>query len=354
MKMKMNMNMNKSSNIKRENPSDGQLRRLYEAALAFKAAELWRDMHDLDLICVADPVTGELGYCSIQGWDEENFGLDVYLGDAGLYGFTCIETEGHELRLDEMIALQDCLSCSFVDRQELEKAEWEETKRLGFSFRGTKQWIKFDRVEPGYSDWSLSAQECVFMTLALEQVIFAAREYLQQQLDQTENHQLFLVRRLIDGNWQGKIEELDTQVPDWAKVVFNDELAARRMRQAGCNKNLACQIDIPLLLRFIKTSPGARPIYPRVFLLIDMATGTPLTGEIYDWTEQDLAEFAFSSLRRLQEKGSLPCRLYCANLELFFVLADFCQKTGIELVLCERLDLVDNFMNTVNEDILAE
>ena len=333
----------------RKKPTDEQLRRLYAAGVAFKKEKLWQVFHDIELIGVEDPASGVMGYCSITGKENEHFGLVVYLGDRGLAGFSRIVSEDSRLRTDEMLDLQDCLVLSLVDRQDLLRPDWEETRRLGFSFRGKNEWLEFRRYEPGFMPWTLDAGECEFLTLALEQVILAGQEQINQDLDLLEKADQFLFRHLVNGSWQSRTGPIKSQPLVPQAVKFTDELALRRIRKAGCQPQLSYQIDIPLALAPVQERAEQRPHLPRLLLIMDDADNFLVDHVLYNHTEEDLAGLVFDRLKYLHANDALPCRILCKSLELYAVLLDFCRKTDIKLVLADELPAVDLFMTGLDE-----
>ena len=84
------------------NPSNIQLKELYEAAVDFKKAEPWEYLYDADIICVENPADGSIGYCSVMGKGGEHFALGVYLGDGGIYGFSNMMNDADKIPAHQM------------------------------------------------------------------------------------------------------------------------------------------------------------------------------------------------------------------------------------------------------------
>ncbi len=332
----------------RKKPTETNLRRLYEAALAFKAAKLWEVFDDTNLIGVENPATGEMGYCTILGKMDNVYGLDVFLGDKGLAGFFDFVQE--DLAIHEIFDRKNSLTCIFVDRHELEEEDLADNKRLGFAARGQDAWIQLRRYEPGYIPWFISDEECVFLGLALEQVLLAGQEMIVQEIDLAHDEERFFTRYLVNGSWQSEIRTICQVDLAYEQVGFTNELAIQRLKQGGIAPDMSWQIDTPLLFNPIQENEGDRPILPRLLLLMDENEGAVVDASIFDQAEADLAEMVFATIFRLAEESPpLPGRLVCRDLDLFGVLDDFCQKVGIELVLTDRLDLVNFFMEGLAE-----
>ena len=168
--------------MKDTKPTEDQLKELYEAAAAFKQAQPWKWLYDADIICVENPKDKMMGYCSVMGRAGEHFALGVYLDMEGLYGFNQLMGHADVIPSHQALHYQNCLMCSYEDRDILAEEDRKQIKVLGLSFRGRNAWPMFRRYEPGYYPWFINKEECVFLTHALRQVIFVAENVLNGQL----------------------------------------------------------------------------------------------------------------------------------------------------------------------------
>ena len=155
-----------------DEPTREEWRRLYEAALAYRACAPWQWLSDADLFGVQDPVSGEIGWCSVFGAAGELFGLFVYAGSEGLA--TYLRMAGRDLDSDELPYIQQGWLATFEDRPVLDKRDLATIKALGLAVRGRRAWPRFRSHRPGYVPWYLTSAEARFLTLALEQAAAVA------------------------------------------------------------------------------------------------------------------------------------------------------------------------------------
>ena len=120
---------------KDNNPTKEQLKELYEAAAVFKRAQPWKWLYDADIICVENPKDKMTGYCSVMGKAGEHYALGVYPGQEALYGFYYIMEHGDSLPSYRLLHYQDCLMCSFEDRNRLAIDDRKQIKSLELSLR---------------------------------------------------------------------------------------------------------------------------------------------------------------------------------------------------------------------------
>ena len=161
-------------------PTDDQWRDLYAAANAFKSAVCWQWMENGDIFVVQDPLSRQNFFCAIMGNAGMEFGLVAYRGYGGfklLHRLLTVEDESDADALSEdLMFLQDSLSCTFDDREALGKKDLEVIRRLGLKYRGRGEWPCFRDYTPGMVPWFLTGSQCVTLTHILEQALVVAME----------------------------------------------------------------------------------------------------------------------------------------------------------------------------------
>ena len=139
--------------------------RLFDAALAYKQAKLWRKLYDSEIFGVrfAD---GEVGYCCVMGKIGELTALAVYPGQTGLDSMRRLtdDADGADM-LDrwERMHGQDCLMLSLETKDRLLPRDREEVadycRRKGVALRGPNAYPHFERFRPGRERWYLEDAE---------------------------------------------------------------------------------------------------------------------------------------------------------------------------------------------------
>ncbi len=66
---------------------------LYDLALAFRKAKLWKRLYDSEIFAVSLS-NGEIGYCCIMGCLGEHFALAVYIGEQGMGSYRRLQEIG--------------------------------------------------------------------------------------------------------------------------------------------------------------------------------------------------------------------------------------------------------------------
>ena len=135
--------------------------RLYDIALQYKKTKLWKQLLDSELFALKLS-NGEIGYCSVMGDLGEHIALGLYIGSAALDSYRLLfEAEDVHSRIarHEMLLSQNCLQCSFENKDELSPGEIEEAQKYakahGIAFRGQKAFPQFKRYTPAHYPWFL-------------------------------------------------------------------------------------------------------------------------------------------------------------------------------------------------------
>lgn len=113
---------------------------LFELAFQFKREKLWDKLKDSDLFAVRLP-DGEIGYCSVMGMAREHFALTVYPGNRGIQSFLRLANMDRDNPFDwaEIPASQECLMCSFENKDLLSDEELAEVRAYDVMFFGTAE-----------------------------------------------------------------------------------------------------------------------------------------------------------------------------------------------------------------------
>ncbi len=123
---------------------------LYDLALAFRNAKLWKRLYDSEIFAVSLS-NGEIGYCCIMGCLGEHFALAVYIGEQGLDSYRRLQEMSHvpmnALQAQEFMLSQYCLQCSFETKDLLSPKELAAVrgygKDRGITFRDSNAFPKF-------------------------------------------------------------------------------------------------------------------------------------------------------------------------------------------------------------------
>ena len=328
-------------------PSDEQLKELYKAAAEFKQVQPWKWLFDADIICVENPKDKMMGYCSVMGRAGEHYALGVYLGNEGILGFYQMMEHADSIPRHQVLHYQNCLMCSFEDRDLLANEDRKQIKDMGLSFRGKNAWPMFRRYEPGYNPWFINEEECLFLTHALKQTLFMADNILTGQLkmDMEQGRTIERYSEEKDGKleWHSKEVQLEFPTVSYSPVKITDDMLIQKIKRAGSLGNVTLQVDTCYMLSAVQENRGERPYFPRVFILAEQKSGQILDFEMYQSISGDVNVTLNKLIGMFLEKG-IPKEIQVRSEAMAAIVDDLCKKTGIKLKIVKRLLSIDQMM----------
>ena len=244
-------------------PTDEQLKELYQAASDFKQVQPWKWLYDADIICVENQKDKTMGYCSVMGRGGEHYALGVYLGNEGIFGFYNLMENADAIPRHQALHFQNCLMCSFEDRDLLANEDRKQIKTLGLSFRGRNAWPMFRWFEPGYNPWFINQEECIFLTHALRQTLFVATNVMTGQLrmDMEQGKTILRYSEEKDGKleWYSKEVQLAFPTVSYSPVKITDDVLIQKIKkQEVWGIFLSRRIPVICLLPYRRIGMNAR------------------------------------------------------------------------------------------------
>ena len=325
-------------------PTDAEWRDLYAAANSLRKSACWMWMEDGDIFAVQDPVSRQKYFCSVMGGGGMEFGVVAYRGHNGfrvLQQLLMIEDEIQDAALSEdIIFIQDALSCTFDDREELDKNDLAVIRRLGLKYRGRGEWPLFRDYTPGLVPWFLTGPQCVTLTHILGQAVAVAMECKKSGtadilFGPKDELTLRVARKTADGlEWSSRFMNEQDGRAESLTIELSDQLLVQKLRKLPAQKRKSWELD-----RFYLPAPihdRARPYYPQMLAIVDHEDGMALAAEILPTGAP--AEMAADELIDvLLKSGAKPRRILVKQESMAILLEDFCEQIGIELRMTERL-----------------
>lgn len=209
-------------------------------------------------------------FVSVMGAGEQEYGLMIY---DELFGYASLE----KLIMNEPLpydfpANLSGLTVNYVNRDELEKEDYQLIKNEGMSFRGKKQWIAFRAFEPGF----VATQPNACQIHILTRIIDAMIEVTEMRIDGWQypdvplnGFPLFELDDADDVYLRGNIQlERVTEAP--LEIDVNDLNIAKVKKKE--KSTLQMEFDLFYMLSGMVNDDGVL-VYPLVHAVADHVTG---------------------------------------------------------------------------------
>ena len=321
---------------------------LYAAAARFFALKPWRWMLDSDVFGVKNPANGEIGWCCIMGAAEEHYALAVYLGTEGLEVLKQIGLREVPTDPFSVLMMQKCLMASFEDRELMEAPDLETIRVLGLNFRARNTWPQFRSYLPGYAPWTLTQDEALFLTLALDQACEVSQQYRARPEElgtqnALNNYETFLVRVPVSAaehlEWKDATEspppfEAPLILPSPADVKRAQKLAAKTKRARS-----VVDMDYFSLPSAIMGEGDERPWYPQVVLCVDDESGMVLHFDMLNRGELGKA-FGEAFIELVTRMKQVPGTVQVRTEQALILLEPIAALLDVELKLTDSLPAI--------------
>jgi hypothetical protein len=275
------MSPSSTPTVNSSEPTLVEWRRLYEAALTYKAIAPWTWLTSEDWFAVQEPETGEIYYCMVLGSTTPVKGIKAHPGSAGYAAMHAIAEQAYT-DVEDMAFGSHAVMLSFGARDELTVRERALLRDLGYRLRGSEAWPVIRSCLVGYHPWPLTAQEARAFTVVLEQTIELANEIRDNVgLLHAAGPQHVLTRmiRPDTGEWVNGWTALPKNPPSMLYVPSFDEVRTARLRKALPQRGV-WGIETRYASFAIQAHRGQRPIHPPVMLCMDLSSGTVLHDTI--------------------------------------------------------------------------
>lgn len=261
-----------------DQPNKSDWEALYAAAIMFKEAAPWEWMDNEDICAVENPEDAEVGYYSILGSGGEEFGLGMFVGEDGYQRYMKVISGEIEPEDFEESIMARSISMLLVDRDVLQKKDYDIIRSLGLRFRGKNAWPFFRSQRPGYVPWFLDKSEAHFLTVALHQALEAANEVRNGTLDlwvlQRENR--VLTRCYRNGRWLGEWRNAPTPSQQKEEHVESidpvKEAELHLFSNQASKTNAVWELDI-FMLPIPIASESKRYYFPICLLVVETKLG---------------------------------------------------------------------------------
>lgn len=213
-----------------------QWKELYDLAIEITKLRPWNSYWNMDLIAVETKKNEEPNFVSIMGKSGTGTGISVYRGMEGYSDFCQICNDDYNVPATFVMSDQNCITCYWGNRDEIDDEMYSIIKQLGLRFRGNGNWIYFKTFEkksfpslPNYGEIKMLIEtyKGLIETLKHEdyqESIFEGGDILYTQKDEDGNWFSYTVPRPMEPERYNTILVNDSNLIDYFKNIKDGDL----------------------------------------------------------------------------------------------------------------------------------
>lgn len=318
-----------------------QWEELYDLAIEITKLKPWNAYWDMDLIAVETKKNEEPNFVSIMGKGGTCTGISVYRGMEGYSDFCQISNDDYNVPATFVMSDQNCITCYWGNRDEVDDDMYSIIKQLDLRFRGNGNWIYFKTFEkksfpslPNYGEVKMLIEtyKGLIETLKHEEYqesIFDKGDIIYTQKDEDNHWFSYTVPRPMEPERYNTILVNDSNLIDYFKNMDDSDL------------ELA--IDMDYMMVPTNDKGFERPINPLAYIVFDLRNDQILHFDLIHPDQEDYEVIMNNFLGAIEHFGK-PKDVYARNPYILNWLDFICEKLEIPLVE-DDLEEIDDIFN---------
>jgi len=329
--------------------------KMYELAFQYKSTKLWQQLYDDELFAV-QLGDGEIGYCSIMGELGDHIALGLYVGESGYQSYRFLLDQPRQvddILMGALLTSQDCLQCSFENKDMLSDEELEEVRAYAAAhdkpLRGKNAFPQFTKYRPGRYPWHFDSpvdeqRICAALSaaIALKKMLRGHQKYELGLASVHEGASKIPLLVQQESRWVIKFTALPDARMRYPVTEWRDEMTTARIKRLKRRGKLQCGVmRLPSPVQDEEKQDEA-PYFPLVLVCLNLASGVLLKPILSKTGDGQNMAAGFAEM--ILSAKVAPERVELRDEQTKAILSDFCGKAGIQAVVKDNLGELDDAM----------
>lgn len=310
--------------------------KLYELAEIFKKQKPWLYMSNGDEVEIILP-NGDKGYFCVMGNGQIEYGFSLYLGEEGHKQHKIMQK--HEIdgvSDNHVMILQDSINMWLVDKDELPIEYDDLLSLLEKKYRGSKNWIYFDRYEPGYMPYILNKDEVEICHKYLERLIEIlpdVKKVISGKSGHYDEHTEYLSYDFSGKNWTRSIKNYVFEQDLYKAETISINGNSKKLRKKNDNHQI-WEFDCFKQFDVADDSDYQKPIMPNLGIIANCEEGFIIGSDAFDPKENQIVS-ANKLLEDTILKEGRPDKIIVSDRLIAGFIESTCKLCGISLEIGE-------------------
>lgn len=291
-----------------------------------KKMKPWHYFDDIEIIAIHLEEFDETFFISVMGAAGQEYGVVIHDEE----GYESLATLLYDTPTEDFHFTIEALAIYFVDRNELEKEDYQLIKDCEFSFRGKKNWIQFRSyaagIHPTRPDY-IEVEVMKQIVTSLQQIIKLRKQgWLYPQLPKYTYPAFASDGVEIDEMQPMKMENHTKPKPLHIEISEFEQKKFKRKPKVA----LQVEFDLFYLPFLIEDEHSGLGIYPLTIAVLDRATGEVIAHDIIPMTKtvEETQQLFWDFLNEIPIR---PAKIYVSKQMKGYLLA-VAKLVGMELV----------------------
>ena len=318
-----------------------QWKELYDLAIEITKLRSWNSYWDMDLIAVETKKNEEPNFVSIMGKSGTGTGISVYRGMEGYSDFCQICNDDYNVPATFVMSDQNCITCYWGNRDEIDDEMYSIIKQLGLRFRGNGNWIYFKTFEKK-SFPSLPNYGEIKMLIETYKGLIETLKHEDYQESIFEGGDILYTQKYKDGNWFSYTVPRPMEPERYNTILVNDSNLIDYFKNIK-DGDLELAIDMDYMMVPTNDEGFERPINPLAYIVFDLRNNQILHFDLIHPDQEDYEVIMNNFLGAIEHFGK-PKHVYARNPYILNWLDFICEKLDIPLVK-DNLEEIDDIFN---------
>lgn len=317
---------------------------LYDVTTRIQQMKPWEYLWDMDLIGIQCEKEEETVFYSVLGRGGECYGIAVYEGYEAFNQYLML-TMQERLNLSNEYVMynQKNLTCYWGNREELNDKQRNVIKELGYKYRGKNQWLYFLSFEPGYYPFNLSLDEVQRMTVYMNDLELALKNYVEAGIAVGfDNGNMF---SFVFGNnkktWNFGEKPLPFTAFQYGNLIITDDELLEELANVPKGK-MYLEVDISPMGVSVSDKKYDRPANPVMCLIADAKSEMIIKCEMKEPGTDPIVELAEEIIGFIFAYGA-PKEIQVSNVIVESGLEQICDVCKIKLRRVKKLKALEYF-----------
>lgn len=245
---------------------------------------------------------------------------------------------GGNSKREPLFDLQDAVILLWGDREDVSKENYGLIKSLEFKFRGRGAWLHFQEYRVGYVPRQVQEQDLDRLLDDLGNLWMMVRAICEEDLKTNFANREAAVRFYSEKDELYYTGSFPVNLPkkiSYPEIIMQESVNLQELRAKRCRGSIA--LDWSYLSASYRED--GENIIPRLLLAVDIKSGVILDTQMLSPADDPCAAL-FDMISHISWNYEKPATMEICDSEIESIIADFCKKVGIRLVVKKQIKAI--------------